>query len=79
MLTKPSRGPRFARSDIRFWENAVFQCVRYRKGKKDRSKHFSVRFSTLRMSGCQNKAISSSKAMTRRIECCDEDQNKDEA
>jgi hypothetical protein len=42
MLTKSSRASRFARSDIRYWENAVFQRVRDRKGKKDRSKHFSV-------------------------------------
>ncbi len=33
---------RFARSDIRYWENAVFQRVRNRQGKKDRSQHFSV-------------------------------------
>jgi hypothetical protein len=42
MLTKSSQGPKFARNDIRYWENAVFQRVRYRKNKKDRSKPFRV-------------------------------------
>ncbi|MGA8655866.1 MAG: tyrosine-type recombinase/integrase [Chthoniobacterales bacterium] len=42
MLTKSSRGPRFARSDIRYWQRAVFQRVRYRKAREDKSKHFSV-------------------------------------
>ena len=27
MLTKGSQGPRFARSDIRYWQKAVFQRV----------------------------------------------------
>ena len=42
MLTKGSQGPRFARSDIRYWQEAVFQRVRRRKGKEEKSKHFSV-------------------------------------
>jgi hypothetical protein len=67
MLTKSSQRPRFARSDIRYWENAVFQRVRYRKGKKDRSKHFSVQiqFAGRRAEfslGTANKAVAARKA-----------------
>jgi hypothetical protein len=67
MLTKSSQGPRFARSDIRYWENAVFQRVRSRKGKKDRSKHFSVQiqFAGRRAEfslGTANKAVAARKA-----------------
>ena len=41
-MAKASQGPRFARSDIRYWQKVVFQRVRRRKGKEDKSKHFSV-------------------------------------
>ena len=43
MVTKRSPRPRFARSDIRYWQKVVFQHVRYRKDRADESKHFSVR------------------------------------
>jgi hypothetical protein len=67
MLTKSSRPPRYARSDIRYWENAVFQRVRDRKDKKDRSKHFSVQ---LQLAGTRaefalgtaNRAVAARKA-----------------
>ena len=43
MVTKALQGRRFARSDIRYWQKLVFQRVRRRRGKEDKSKHFSVR------------------------------------
>jgi hypothetical protein len=42
MLTKSGKGSRFARSDIRYWQKAVFRRVRSRNGNEDKSKHFSV-------------------------------------
>jgi hypothetical protein len=67
MLTKSSHGTRFARSDIRYWESAVFQRVRDRKGKKDRSKHFSVQLQLAGRRaefslGTANKAVAARKA-----------------
>ena len=52
---------------FRYWENAVFQRVRSRKGKKDRSKHFSVQiqFAGRRAEfglGTANKAVAARKA-----------------
>jgi integrase len=67
MLTKSSRSPRFARSDIRYWENAVFQRVRDRNGKKDRSQHFSVQLQLAGRRaefglGTANRAVAARKA-----------------
>ena len=42
LLTKRSQAPKHARSDIRYWQEAVFQRVRKRKGQKQRGKLFSV-------------------------------------
>jgi hypothetical protein len=39
LLTTPAR---FAKSDIRYWQAAVFQRVRTRGGSRQASKHFSV-------------------------------------
>ena len=39
LLTTPQR---FAKSDIRYWQAAVFQRVRNRGGTRQASKHFSV-------------------------------------
>jgi hypothetical protein len=54
VMTKFPQGPKFARGDISYWENAVFQRVSYRKKTKDRSKHFqrsdSVRRQAVRVS-----------------------------
>ena len=67
MLTKSSRPSRFARSDVRYWENAVFQRVRDRKGKKDRSEHFSVQLQLAGRRaefglGTANRAVAARKA-----------------
>jgi hypothetical protein len=67
MLTKSSHGTRFTRSDIRYWENAVFQRVRDRKGKKNKSKHFSVQLQLAGRRaefslGTANKAVAARKA-----------------
>jgi len=35
VMTKFWQGPKFARGDISYWENAVFQRVGYRKKTKD--------------------------------------------
>src|ERR1700675_1915334 len=66
-MTKSSQVPKFARSDIRYWESAVFQRVRYRKNKKDRSMYSSVQIqSASRRSefnlGTANKAVAARKA-----------------
>jgi hypothetical protein len=41
LLTR-SQSRKYARSDIRYWQEAVFQRVRHRKGQKQRAKLFSV-------------------------------------
>ena len=67
MLTKSSPSSRFPRSDIRYWESAVFQRVRNRNGKEDRSKHFSVQLQLAGRRaefslGTANRAVAARKA-----------------
>jgi hypothetical protein len=67
LLTKRAQASKHARSDIRYWQEVVFQRLRKRKGHKQRAKFFSVQLQSGSRReefnlGTANKAAAASRA-----------------